>query len=126
MAFTHIKIVGIDQKSSTRESGDLFNVALNLSTAPPPEWNQLFNANWGGVLYSMKRKAYASRGLIIITCVPAELETDHISYLNAAVAETNATYVKYLAERQVMKDKVAKKDTEDKALLSGIEAKLFQ
>jgi nitrate/TMAO reductase-like tetraheme cytochrome c subunit len=127
MAFTDIKIVGINENASTRSAGsNLFNVVLTLSSSAPWEWSQHFNQRWQQEFYMMKRDASASGNQITITCVPAELETDHLQRLNAVAEATNAAYSGYIAQKEAANAASQKKDAEDKGLLSQLGAKLFK
>ncbi len=128
MSFEDIKIVGIDEKASARSepSSGLFDVVLKLSASAPWEWSEYFDARWESEFYMMKRHATASGAHITITCVPSELEVDHLPHLEAVIGETNAAYRAHLAKTKADENAKKKQETEDKAVLDQLNTRLFK
>ncbi len=128
MSFEDIKILGIDNEASDRSEpgSELLDVVLKLSASPPWEWADYFDARWKHELYMMKRRAYVSGASITITCVPSELESDHLSHLQAVIAETNATYRAHLTKAKTKENARRKKEAEDKAILDQLNTRLFK
>ena len=128
MYFEDIRIVGVDEQATMRAEtgGQMFNVVLKLSGYAPWEWSEYFDARWKSELYMMKRHACASNGFITITCVPTELETEHLSHLQAVVDETNTVYRTHLAKTKLKDDIKKKQDDDDKAFIGELSAKLFK
>lgn len=128
MDFEDIEIEGINNDESTRRdpASGLFDVVLNLSALPPWEWSEYFNARWKQEFYMMKRHAYASGTGITITCVPSEIETDHLSHLEAVINETNAAYRAHVARAAATQAATNKQEAEDKTTLDELNTRLFK
>lgn len=128
MAFEDITILGIDDKFSSRpdSSSALFDVALKLSASVPWEWANYFNERWGQEFYMMKRHARASGSRITITCVPDELEQDHLPHLNSVIAETNKAFRAHIAKSQAREETRKQRESEDAKMLSELGSRLFR
>lgn len=92
--FQDIRIVGLDDDASYKPDPNkaLYNVVLELSGTPPPDWERYFNQRWKSEFYMMKRRAEVSGRLLTIHCVPDELEREHLPRLRDVVSETNMAY----------------------------------
>lgn len=75
-------------------------LVLRLSDYAPPQWSEYFNHAWQQNFYMMKRNARASGDKIEITCMPDELQSDHIPELKKVIAETNEAYRAFFEEQQ--------------------------
>ena len=98
--FEDIRIIAIDDKAS-RPSGQgaLMDIVLRLSQIAPPEWADYFDDAWKQHIYMTKRNASASGNQITITCIPDDLESDHIPELKKVIADTNKAYGAYHAAK---------------------------
>ena len=122
MTFEDITIIGVDEKSSSRidSQSALFNIVLNLSASAPWEWANYFNELWRHEFYMMKRNAEASGSRITITCVPDELESDHLPHLLRVIAQVNSAYRSHVAKSQAHEEARKLREREDAALLQNI------
>jgi hypothetical protein len=96
-----IRIVGIDANESRGiDSGSAVqSIALELSTDAPGKWAEYFNDLWARHIYGMKSAANVSRNRLYITCVPADLEHQHLPELKKIVADTNNLYARLATDR---------------------------
>ena len=104
--FQDIKIVGLDDEASKphhglgRDRRGLSDIELILSDSAPYEWAEYFNEVWKHKIYMVKRRASVSGDRLTITCVPEELEKDHLPELKKLIDETNQKYKEYSAKQQ--------------------------
>lgn len=128
MAFEDITIVGINNSASSRADSQsaLFDLVLKLSASAPREWSNYFNERWEQEFYMMKRHAEASGSRITITCVPSELEEDHLPHLNSVIAETNNAYRAYIGKKDAHEQARKQQEREDSATLNDLNARLFK
>lgn len=128
MDFQDIKIIGIDEAASKRagKGGELFDLVLKLSASAPSEWCDYFDGRWKQEIYMMKRNAYASGNRITITCVPTELEKDHLPQLSGVIEATNAAYRTYIVKRESEEAKKKELEAEDKATIGNLNNQLFK
>jgi len=122
-SFEDVQIIGIDKDASHRSerTPGLFDIVLKLSTSAPWEWSLNFNELWKREIYMNKRQATASGARITITCVPSELEADHLPHLEAVISKANVAYSARLARTKVDTDSRKKQEIEDKAILEQID-----
>ncbi len=126
MTFEDITIVGIDSQASTRVNQALFDVALELSESPPSEWVSHFDRLWMEEWYMMKKRVEVSGSHIIITCVPAEIETEHLPHLKAVVAGANLAYRSGFTKTQMDQTAQAQERQVDVNMLDKIGDQLFK
>ena len=121
--FTDIKIVALDDAAS-EPSGDraFVRLILKLSQSAPSAWSQYFNDAWGQHIYMKKRRASASGDRLEITCMPEDLEKDHLPELNKIISATNSAYRSY-ADAQTREKEIeienARRQKEELANLKG-------
>ncbi|GLH67740.1 hypothetical protein [Geothrix edaphica] len=120
--FLDIKMTGFDEKASrpVEQGSPIFRMLIDLSGAAPSEWAQYFNQRWSQHFYMRKRRAHVSGNSLTIECVPDELERDHIPELKKVIAETNAAYAKYHAQRQQERAEEEAKKASDSEKLAQI------
>jgi len=98
--FRDIRIIGIDLERSHKPdpSLDLYDMYLELSEAPPEEWQRAFDAERSFPRHTMWRHARVEGKYIVVHCVPEELERYHLRDLKQDVDNSNAKYRQYLGE----------------------------
>ncbi|MEB3047479.1 hypothetical protein CO652_22940 [Rhizobium sp. H4] len=107
--FQDIRIVELNDGASGSVEGPLTTMVLQLSADTPAAWSDSFNETWKGRASVMRRAATASGNMIILACMPYELQSQ-ITELNKVVAETNASY------RDTAEQAAARQDAELKHL----------
>lgn len=123
--FQDIKIAGIDEKASGPSGeGALIRLVLRLTDNAPGEWSQLFNNTWGSHLYGMKRRASTYGDHLEIICVLDELESDHLPELKKVIADTNATYRRYLVQQAMEQKAEEEKAKRQEQQLSDLKSRL--
>jgi hypothetical protein len=101
--FEDIMIVGIDPdrtRCPDPTKPAMLDVHLNLSSPPPSEWANYFNAQWQMRIYSMKRRAHVSGDGIVIHCTLAEIEKHHKDPLKQVVNQANGAYRELVRSRE--------------------------
>ena len=128
MAFEDITILGLDEESSSRvdSKSALFNVVFKLSATAPWEWANYFNDRWAKEFYMTKRKADASGSAITITCIPDDIEKDHMPHLNKVIADTNSAYRTHVAKSHVQEESRELQERHDAITLSNLGNRLFK
>lgn len=96
--FEDIRIVGIAKDKAYRPDPDklLFHIYLEISSAPPEKWIQIFEAERRFPRHSRWRRAWIEGNYIVIHCVPDEVLKYHLNDLNEDVRKSNAKYREYL------------------------------
>ncbi len=81
--FEDISISELDHKQSFKPDPAklLYNIHLRLSSSPPSEWQEIFEAERRFPRHNMWRRAWVEGQHIIIHCVPDELEKYHLKDL---------------------------------------------
>jgi hypothetical protein len=128
MPFDDIVILGIDQDASSRidERSALFDVVLKLSASAPWEWASYFNGCWEREFYMLKRHAEVAGSRITITCVPEELEQEHLPHLNSVIEQTNVAYRAYIGKKEAQEQAQKQQEREDNAALKDLNSRLFK
>lgn len=98
--FEDIRITDLDLYRSYNpdESKLLYNMYLKLSSVPPLEWQQIFEAKRRFPRHTMWRRAWIEGQFIVMYCVPDELEKYHLQDLREDTASANEKYRQYLTE----------------------------
>ena len=106
-SFEDIKIIEIDDGKSYRPDPSklLYNIYLKLSSAPPIEWQEIFEAERRFPRHMMWRKAWIEGEYIVIHCVPDEIEQYHAKDLKEDVENSNKKYRQYLMEEALKETK---------------------
>lgn len=89
----------IDEQSRRYEDTALYEIVIELSARAPQSWQDIFNHLWQQNFYMMKRTAVAYSYNITITCVPDELQQNHVPELKRVVEQTNNEYKGYLLQK---------------------------
>jgi len=123
--FTDIKIKELDDAASGPSGqGALMRLVLRLSESAPGPWSQYFNQAWQQHIYMMKRRASVSGDRLEITCMPDELQSDHLPELSKVIAQTNAAYGAHAAEQSRLRQQAADEAKRQKDELSSLKGKL--
>jgi hypothetical protein len=108
-----LKAVNRDKTYKPDTSLALFNIYLELSSHPPREWVEIFEAERKFPRHTMWRRAWIEGKYIVINCVPDELNKYHIKDLKVDVTNSNKKYREYLHREAVINAKVMKQEEED-------------
>jgi hypothetical protein len=124
--FEDIRILDFDLAKTYNpdETHFLLNMYLRLSTTPPPEWREIFDAERRFPRHTMWRRAWTEGDYIVVYCVPEELERYHLRDLREDVANANAKYREYLTELAQKETKEATKQEKQKQELSDLRRRL--
>jgi hypothetical protein len=126
MAFTDIKIVGMDdQVSASREPHSaIVTITLQLSASAPSEWADYFNQAWKQHIYMMKRRAQVLGRSVQIECVPDELEVTHLPELKKVIGDTNQAYSKIADAQARQREAEAAREAATAATLKEIKGRI--
>lgn len=124
--FEDIRIVGLNEQASYKPdpAKALYDVVLDLSTSPPPEWAEYFNQRWQQKFYMMKRRARVSGDHLVIHCVPDELERDHLPQLREVIDETNAAYREHSAAQERRRRSEEQREEQERGQLRQLKDRL--
>jgi hypothetical protein len=118
-SFEDIYIVEVDKRRTYKPDKEsaLYNVYLKLSTVPPSEWTQIFDAERESPRHGMWRRAWIESDYLIVHCVPEEMKQYHLRDVKQDVANSNQKYRDYLmrVERQRVSD-AQRRDKEKRML----------
>jgi len=114
--FEDIKIVEIDDTKSYKPDPKklLYNIYLKLSSSPPLEWQEIFEAERRFPRHTMWRKAWIEGDYIVIHCVPDEIEEYHAKDLKQDVENTNKKYRQFLMEESLKEAKKVEQEKSEK------------
>lgn len=89
-----IEMIGFDEDRTVRDevATGLHHVHIRLNTAPPWEWEQLFDERRKSPRYSMRRRASVQGEYIVIRCALDELERYHFGPLKEDIDYVNRAY----------------------------------
>ena len=124
--FEDIRIAGFDDKLSSKPDPDkdLYDMRLELSAAPPVEWEQIFLEERRFPRHTMWRRAWVEGRHIVIRCAPEELEQYHLRDLQEDVRNTNAKYREYLEKAAAAEQEEAQRQQEERERLADIKRRL--
>lgn len=124
--FDDIRITGLDDKKSYKPDANmkLYNLYLTMSSNPPTEWQQIFEAERRFPRHSMWRRAWIEGEYIVIHCVPEELEKYHLNDLRQDVKNANIKYRKYLTELAQMELREVKREKEESEQIDDLRRRL--
>jgi len=96
--FDDIRIVGLDNNRLYRPDPQkaLYHVYLELSSSPPMEWSQIFDAERRFPRHTMWRRAWVEERYVVVHCVPNEVKQFHLNDIKQDVANSNAKYREFL------------------------------
>lgn len=98
--FADISIVDLEVDKTLQPDPDraLVNMYLKLSTTPPEEWQQIFDAERRFPRHTMWRRAWIEGSHVVVYCVPEELEKYHMNDLLQDTKNCNEKYRGYLMD----------------------------
>ena len=105
-------------------SKDLFNIFLTLSSTPPREWQDIFNAERKVARHNWWRRAWIEDRNIVVHCVPEEVEKYHLSDLKEDVSTSNEKYRQYIGEIAQQEAKREQTEKQEKERLQDLKRKL--
>jgi hypothetical protein len=119
VGFDDIRIVGLDDNRLYRPDPTkaLYHVYFELSSRPPMEWSQIFDAERRFPRHTMWRRAWVEEKHIVVHCVPSEVKQYHLKDIKQDVANSNAKYREFL--RRVAQEEARKvqRETREQAVL---------
>lgn len=126
VTFEDIRIVELDDTRSYKPDPHklLYNLYLRLSSAPPLEWQQIFEAERRFPRHTMWRRAWIEGQYIVIHCVPDELEKYHLRDLRQDTEKANSKYREYLMEVARSEARKMKQEQEEMNQLKEIKRRL--
>ena len=122
--FEEIKIIKLNKNGSRDLGGKLFEMHLELSASPAPEWCRFFQDAWEETFFHTNRNVQILEGEILISCTPDELQGEHMYYLKRATSEANERYLTLLAQRKKRTEEGESLREEQQKQLDGIESQL--
>jgi hypothetical protein len=124
--FEDIRIIELDDVRSYKPDPQklLYNIYLKLSSAPPLEWQQIFEAERRFPRHTMWRRAWIEGQYIVIHCVPDELVKYHLRDLRQDVESANSMYRQYLMEVALAKAPEIRQKHEELTQLKDIKRRL--
>jgi hypothetical protein len=96
--FVDILIIGVDKGRTYNPDPQkaLYNVYFELSTYPPQEWADIFEAERRFPRHTMWRKAWVDGLHIVVYCVPDEVKQYHLRDIKEDVETSNQKYRDFL------------------------------
>jgi len=119
--FDDICIVGMDKDRAYRPDPEklLYHLYFELSTHPPQEWVQIFEAERQFPRHTMWRHAWIEGNHVVVHCAPDEVKKYHLRDIKEDVSNSNAKYRGYLKRvsaektRETQRRKKIEQDLED-------------
>jgi len=124
--FEDIRIIGLDGERSYEPDPQklLYNIYLKLSSPPPLEWQQIFEAERSFPRHTIWRRAWIEGQYIVIHCVLDELDKYHLRDLRQDVESANNKYREYLMEVARTKASEIRQKHEELTQLKDIKRRL--
>ena len=124
--FEDVTIVDLDNDRAYRPDPAklLYQVYFRLSSTPPPEWQEIFEAERRFPRHTMWRRAWVEGNYIVVYCVPDEIEKYHFPDLLQDAENTNKKYREYLKERAQKEIRELTAKDEDKRRLQDLRGRL--
>jgi len=124
--FEDIRIIGLDKERSYKPDPQklLYNIYLKLSSPPPLEWQQIFEAERSFPRHTIWRRAWIEGQYIVIHCVLDELDKYHLRDLRQDVESANNKYREYLMEVARTKASEIRQKHEELTQLKDIKRRL--
>jgi hypothetical protein len=124
--FEDIRIIDLDNVRSYKPDPQklLYKIYLKLSSPPPPEWQQIFEAERRFPRHTMWRRAWIEGQYIVIHCVLDELDKYHLRDLRQDVESANNKYREYLMEVARTKASEIRQKHEELTQLKDIKRRL--
>ena len=96
--FIDLSILGVDKGRTYNPDPQkaLYNVYFELSTYPPQEWADIFEAERRFPRHTMWRKAWVDGSHIVVYCVPDEVKQYHLRDIKEDVETSNQKYRDFL------------------------------
>lgn len=119
--FVDISISGVDKARtySPDPAKALFNVYFSLSTYPPSEWVEIFDAERRFPRHTMWRKAWVEGNAVVVYCVPEEVKKYHLRDIKQDVASANTKYREYLQRQDRRRAREAEREVQVRNSLSA-------
>lgn len=122
--FEEVKIVKLNKDACRDLNGKLFEMHLELSISPPPEWCRFFQDAWEETFFHTNRNVQILEGEILIPCTPDELQGEHMYYLKRATTQANERYLTLLGQRKKRFEELNSLREEQKRRLDDVESRL--
>ena len=122
--FENVKIVKLNKEGCRQLKGKLFEMHLELSCSPPPEWCRFFQDAWEETFFHTNRNVQVCEGEVLIPCTPDELQQEHMFYLKRATTLANERYGELQHQRMKYHDELKVLRSEQKKRLDDIEGQL--
>lgn len=122
--FDFIRITQLNKAACRDLNGKLFEMHLELSAVPPPEWCRFFQDAWEETFHLTNRNVQILDKEILIPSTPDELESQHLFYLKRASRSANERYEGLLNQRQKRYEEQMALREEQKQRLDDIEGRL--
>jgi hypothetical protein len=119
-----VKIVRLNKDACRQLKGKLFEMHLELSSSPPPEWCRFFQDAWEETFFHTNTNIQILEGEIIIPCTPDELQQEHMFYLKRATELANENHAELLQQRLKYQNELKTLRSEQKQRLDDIETQL--
>jgi hypothetical protein len=123
-AFQELKISGLHLERCHVANYPIIRIYLKLSAHPPLGWAYIFTAAWNSMVYDLKPPAGVEDGAIWIECALEELRQFHLTQLENALAQANATYQATRVQKVVAVHRQKRLDSQTHALLKEFETSL--
>lgn len=122
--FVDLTINGVDKGRTYNPDPQkaLFNVYFELSTYPPQEWAEIFEAERRFPRHTMWRKAWVDGAHIVVYCVPDEVKKYHLRDIKEDVETSNQKY-RDLLHREATRNaqKIAREEKERNLLDNALD-----
>ncbi len=122
--FDNIRITQLNKPACRDLNGKLFEMHLELSAVPPPEWCRFFQEAWEETFHLTNRNVQILDKEILIPSTPDELESQHLFYLKRSTRAANDLYENLLQQRQKRYEDQMVLQEEQKKRLDEIETRL--
>ena len=99
--FIDIKIVGLEDDLTVESPNNpaLRYIYLKLSQTPPPLWQKHFTDSRKIPRHVKWRNIWIDRKFLVVECVPAEIETHHLTDVKKDIYYANSKYREYLLQQ---------------------------
>jgi hypothetical protein len=119
VGFDDIRILGIDSNRLYRPDPQkaLYHVYFELSSSPPMEWTQIFDAERRFPRHTIWRRAWVEDKYIVVHCAPAEVKQYHLNDIKQDVGNANSKYREFLRRLAVERAKEAQHEAREQEQL---------
>jgi hypothetical protein len=122
--FVDIALIDVDKERTYNPDPQklLYNVYFKLSSYPPAEWVEIFDAERRFPRHTMWRKAWIEGNSAVVYCVPDEVKQFHLHDIKQDIETSNKKYREYLhrrATRQIAEEN--RKQAEKQAISEALD-----